>query len=341
LTLSNDEFQARMIDYLYGELEGDELRAFEDQLSESDAGRRELAALQSTLRIARDGLAQAVYEPPPARVRSAVLAAAAAQPPASEPLRTTQPTRVDEQVGFWHWLRAPWLLPTLGVAAAVGLVVFGRGVESPSVHIDGHPAQPAQAAPEQGPVAAPPPAAANESSQLEEKAAEPPVKVQRAPDKTARSPGMRAQADGFAVPPPAWNAQRESPAHAQPAPRSVPAPARERYTEPEQAAPPVQDKAPRATPAAPAARASSEIDDAFRRPANRGQPSRAEATVSRTLGDLIRRAGENVAARRWQQAAADYRELLRRYPSDARTEAWKKQLALVTQALRARERDPR
>jgi TolA-binding protein len=48
---------------------------------------------------------------------------------------------------------------------------------------------------------------------------------------------------------------------------------------------------------------------------------------------LLRRANEHVAAKRWPQAEADFRELLRRYPADARAPSWKKQLALVTQAL--------
>lgn len=65
----------RMLAYLYGELPSAERADFEAALSEAD--RRELAALESTLRRVRAGLA--ADPPPPARVRANLLAAAEAQ----------------------------------------------------------------------------------------------------------------------------------------------------------------------------------------------------------------------------------------------------------------------
>ena len=47
---------------------------------------------------------------------------------------------------------------------------------------------------------------------------------------------------------------------------------------------------------------------------------------------LVRRAHEHVAAKRWREAEADYRELLRRFPNAAPAPSWKKQLELVIRA---------
>jgi hypothetical protein len=391
VTLSSDQFHERLIDYLYGELEGEELRAFEEHLRGSDEARRELAALQSSLRSAREGLARAVDEPPPARVRSAVLAAAAAQVRAAEPRRAARPTRVDEQGGFSRWLRAAWLVPSLGVAAAVAVVVFGKNgknLESPSMYRDQHVAKPTAAAPEPSPAVPPPSAAASESGQAEHKATEPAADMRQAPAKANRSDraGARSRDDEFARPPPAWNPKRAQPSRAQQE-RSARAPAasgaaREPYAEPEREAPRsteeqaavMQDKAssglgaasvgqradPRAVaaekserstelddlasarPAAPASSAApAPASDARASPVSEMQRSRADANAARAPNDLVRRAAEHVAARRWQQAAADYRELLRRYPNDLRVAAWKKQLVFATQALRGAERDAR
>jgi hypothetical protein len=383
MTLSSDQFHERLIGYLYGELEGEELRAFEEYLRDSEEGRRELASLQTTLRMARDGLAQAVDEPP-VRVRSAVLAAAAAQLQAAKPLRAARATRVDEQGGFSRWLRATWLVPSLGVAAAVALVVFGKNIESPRARVDEHAARPT-AVPEQSPASPPPSAAASESDKVEEKGRQPAVDARQAPAKASRSnrAGARSKDDDFAVPPPAWNAKRVQPSRAQPEPRSAPAAgaAREPHAEAEREELLVPDR-PRAArsvesigrvdprgaaseksegadvlddlsalerpaPAAPAssaARASSvapassaaraPAQDAPAEAASELQRNRADAKIARAPNELVRRAGEHLAARRWQQAVTDYRELLRRYPNDSRVLAWKKQLELAAQALR-------
>src|SRR4051812_35216023 len=110
MTLSFEQFRERMVDYLYQELTGDELRAFEAYLSESAEARRELSALQSTLHIARQGLAQAAAEEPPTRVRAAVLAAAQAQ--LLEAQQGARAIRAGaaraEESSHWSRLRASW-----------------------------------------------------------------------------------------------------------------------------------------------------------------------------------------------------------------------------------------
>jgi hypothetical protein len=372
VTLSNDEFQERLVDYLYGELEGDELRAFEDHLRAWDEARRELATLQATLRTARDGLTQIVDGPLPARVRSTLLAAAGAQLRAAEPSPAIPPTLVPEQGAFLRWLRAPWLLPTLGVAAAVALVVFGKHSQAPSMQVDEQTAKPSEQQPGPSPASAPPSTATSESRPPEDKGGQPAADMQQAPAKAARSRHERArsQNEGFAVPPPAWEAKREQASGTleESRPKQAPAAsgaARKSSAAAEREAPLAQDKAsgglgeasgPRVdrraaaersesldglaepTTPAPAARAvpaaPAVADDARIESANERQPTHAQAKPALAPDDLARRAQQHVTAQRWQLAAADYRELLRRFPNDTRVAAWRKQLVLATQALR-------
>ena len=101
-----------------------------------------------------------------------------------------------------------------------------------------------------------------------------------------------------------------------------------------------------AAPAAPAMGAGpvarKAASNAVAEPAADSEPApRADSTTPRTANDLERRAREHLAARRWQLAAADYRELLRRYPNDVRVAAWKKQLAAAKRALGGAERGSR
>src|SRR5262245_36608501 len=71
MTFSLEQFRERLVDYLYGDLTGDELAAFEACLAESDACRRELENMRDTLRHARASLAD-LEEAPPPHVRRAV-----------------------------------------------------------------------------------------------------------------------------------------------------------------------------------------------------------------------------------------------------------------------------
>jgi hypothetical protein len=278
-------------------------------------------------------------------------------------------TRADES-SYGRRLRASWLLPTLGVAAAAALVVFGKNIESPKPsserEVPSAASAPAESTTSADAPAAPPPTAAESeasaraSGQLEAKQ---PAERQRAPTTHA----ARAPAKGFAAPPPAWVAKRKSELPTQP--RSAEAPARPSAARdgaldrPEERAAnrdkraekarasaqgaeldePVANDALRASPAAepasPAARAPAPAptqgfaDDLLSGSLEGAKRAPADDASAHTVTALLRRANEHVAAKRWPQAEADFRELLRRYPADARAPSWKKQLALVTQAL--------
>ena len=147
MTLSSEQFREQLVDYLYGELEGDSLREFEASLRASELCRRELEAMKETLRISREGVPslRALDDAPPSRVNSAIMAAAAAQARellaepgavrsrADEPRAEAGAPRRGGAPSLWSWLRTPWLLPTLGVAAAVSIVVLHKRVESPKM----------------------------------------------------------------------------------------------------------------------------------------------------------------------------------------------------------------
>jgi hypothetical protein len=236
--------------------------------------------------------------------------------------------------------------------------VLGKSLESSRVQVAERAPEPTPA-PRADSAAAPP-------SVTEQ----PTVDARQAPAKSARSASARSrgQDDGFAAPPPDWKSARAGASREKPKPPYAPAPvvsgaARAPQDEPEREPPLVHDKAPgaanatRATPlvselakneeadaldglAAPAPRAApapyatrSSTGEARPQSASRPQEQRSDTTISQALRDLERRAREHFVARRWQLAAASYRELLRHYPDDAHTTVWKKQLAVAVRAL--------
>ncbi len=75
MRFDRDRARERTVDFLYGELAGEELRAFEAALDEFDDLKREVEALKQTLGTVRTGLREE-NDAPPTRVRAAVLAAA-------------------------------------------------------------------------------------------------------------------------------------------------------------------------------------------------------------------------------------------------------------------------
>ena len=133
MTLSPEQFRERLIGYLYGELEGDELAAFEACLAESEAYRRELESMRDTLQRARSGLAE-LEQNPPARVRRGVLDFAAEQvaeaPPARHPqvaaARGGAAAPVPRMGGFFAWLRNPGFITATGFATLALLAILTR-----------------------------------------------------------------------------------------------------------------------------------------------------------------------------------------------------------------------
>ena len=248
MTLSLEQFRERLVDYLYGQLEGEELRAFEAYLSESQTCREELAAMRRTLDRARQELREDAQEPP-ARVRRAVLAAAreharpqaeamvararVAAPMAAAPMGAAK--KVLPKKSAWQRAHASWWVPALGVAAVVSLFVFGRDVQVPGARVDerSYPMpeqEDERAAPSPAASAAAAPAAepAAPESQVAEKAsrsgpADHAVarehgrvsvggaadSVARAPAKQNKSAEARDEAKGYAAPPPGWASQSE------------------------------------------------------------------------------------------------------------------------------------
>jgi len=163
-----EQCKERIVDYLYGELSGDDLAAFEACLQTSEACRREVEALQQTLGLTRRALSEPLASEPPTRYRSALLAAAeaaaragaateesahearrqAALSHAEAAARSAHPERDDRgrtRRGLWAWLAEPWMFPALGVASAfvVWAVLEGRELNAPS-----HEAPPVASAPD-------------------------------------------------------------------------------------------------------------------------------------------------------------------------------------------------
>jgi TolA-binding protein len=429
VTLSIERFREQLVGYLYGELEGESLREFEASLQASEDYRRELTSMQETLRVSRAGLG-ALRErdhAPPSRVSSAVLAAAAAQvrelaaevgPRVGQPLAKARrgATRSDapEASSFWSFLRTPWLLPTLGVAAAVSVVVLYKPVESPKMQ--GHPSASVEPVEERAstrleqppvtpgslgavpqsaepmptgemPPGAPAPRAATTGGAPADSFAAAEHNRAQAPSRARAklsSPSVEDRADerpasaksaageesqpskGYAVPPPAWSGGAREVSAKKVADESRRAstagPAGDVYeAAPERdraldglaaqgegrggggvsAAKPAVRARPLANPSAPvAAPPSAPSSSVAADDVSRGAPASASvvrtgAETTRAPEDAVKRALEHMNAHRYGQAAVAYRELLQRYPRDARAPLWRTQLTAALQALSA------
>jgi hypothetical protein len=55
-------------------------------------------------------------------------------------------------------------------------------------------------------------------------------------------------------------------------------------------------------------------------------PGASAPTAPLALPALVKRAREHMSAQRWAAAAADYRELLRRFPQRPEASSWRRQL---------------
>jgi anti-sigma factor RsiW len=134
-----DEIKERLIDFLYGELSPADRAAFEAHLVGCDGCRREVESLGGTLTTARTAVRSTLDDPPPSRVRVAVLEAArAAVGPAMLAAARTpvKPSEVAPKGSFWdfvrHFLRQrPWVLPGFAVASMAAVFFWVRGVVVP------------------------------------------------------------------------------------------------------------------------------------------------------------------------------------------------------------------
>ncbi|MDB4989581.1 MAG: hypothetical protein JWN04_4759, partial [Myxococcaceae bacterium] len=326
------------------------------------------------------------HEEPPLRVRTAVLAAAEAHV-RGEGESTVEIARVaslDERrarapkpsphaldgQGKGHVLRAPWLLSTFGVAAAVALLVLGKNIESPRSELDrAQEAPTSETASNNAPGAPPPMAAAPAPAQG---AASPEFAKKSGVEAKLASPAkpapsrVRAPASGFAEPPASWSrgGKVEKRASRRGAPSGSHAEAQRDDWGEEREQVREQDKGAIAAPRSAEPMASQPTKEAastggagatLGRSYGAAPPAPAAAAPSRRAADsadstasplseaeeaplshdeLVQRARKQLAAGSWAPAIESYRELLRRFPDDKQAASWRKQLALA----RAQER---
>jgi hypothetical protein len=145
------ELGERIVDHLYGELGAEEQAAFEAHLAGCPGCQREVASLGKARQVGRAAVRGALAEEPPARIREALLSAAAAvatQTPvragafpaattATSPdlARPTTSTSTGQRApgegpswvsGLLTWLRRPWFVPAMVTAGAFAVFFVTR-----------------------------------------------------------------------------------------------------------------------------------------------------------------------------------------------------------------------
>lgn len=337
--MTPEQVRAHMLDYLYDELSEEGRREFEAAVAASDSHRRELAALERTLGLARSALSRELSQEPPVAVRPRVLAAAreaarADGAPADKRARAAQPT---EQRGLWALLRAPWLYPAVGFAAALIIVIVidrrERASEAgPAPHEEAPVSAPsrdtlapASKAEEQGGAAASERGLGGQSSErvspeLKRRAgssrgssgaARPsPEEPASAATGRAAKPASRARTREYAAPPPsAAPAERsfESPSKAEPFPGSAQDDGAERRDRGS-----VTAEGARPAPAASAAPRADSLDRAPRRTSAPGATSAPPPSVAPRAEEVARESERDFAGAPAKGAGAESEPLARR-----------------------------
>lgn len=146
MTFTHDDIRDRLVDFLYGELDGDARIAFDAHLAGCEPCRAEVAALQRTRIAAREVVRAGLDEAPPDGVRARVLAAAVAGATgksavaageggavagraAVEAVRKPSRRAAGEAgapAGPLAWLRARWAVPMFVTVAAMGALLLVR-----------------------------------------------------------------------------------------------------------------------------------------------------------------------------------------------------------------------
>ncbi len=133
MTFTHDDIQARLIEFLYGELDGEARAAFDVHVAGCQRCRSEVAAFEQTRAAARAVVRAPLAEPVPAAVLSRVMEAAmrAAGERASATVNRdavrAQVARAGGDTPRWlAWLRAHWTFPVLTTAAAMGALLLFR-----------------------------------------------------------------------------------------------------------------------------------------------------------------------------------------------------------------------
>jgi hypothetical protein len=354
VSLSDEQFREQLVDYLYGELEGARLEAFEAALA-LPARRAELEALRETLRAARSGLA-ALAEEPPTGARASILAAEQA---------SREPSRVVRGPWF-RKLHAGVVVPALAAAAALTFAVLAPRrdhVPGQSYEVEARPRArerteaPAETFPGSPPALPEPPReqplgalpgepprdqlpSADEAEQSASGGAPARSERKREAPARARRPAGEGVAGrsggGYAQPPPSARddlgdsdrggvgALREAEPRAEQARASRTMDKESAASAPPAAAPAKKGGAASISAAPAAEQAASESPKAAPEPDARNSPDA-----------LVERARAHAEARRWADAAIAYRELLQRFPRDPRAAAWRSELGRVARELSA------
>lgn len=360
MTLTMEQFRERLVDYLYGELEGEEREAFEACLAASETCQQELESMRHTLSHARSGLAE-LQEPPPPGLHHRLLALAD-----REGRRSHARLRLPWIV---LWLRNPAFISAAGLATVALLAVVGRqafrarpeDLANPPAQTT-HPTADSAATPTRE-VAKP---GASDGERTAPEATEP---TDRQPHQRRglgeASPAQLDQAtEGAPAPPSAKKAQPAPPrrTYAEPPPSWRPQRAAERTRRRERRATPAargEKKTKGAAPAPVGARPSDLADDTRATPMDLQQESepepeakaapalRSAATDGSGSGagaagsghyapaELIRRAEKHLAEGRPQDAARAYLSLLQRFPQDPRRADWRARLTAAKRASSA------
>jgi hypothetical protein len=123
MTFTHDDIQDRLIEFLYGELDGDARAAFEAHTATCERCRADVTQFQNTRAVARAAVRSGLEDEPPAGVRARVLEAAGATKPAAKPVSLKSKA---ESGGPFAWLRARWAVPMFVTAAAMGALLLVR-----------------------------------------------------------------------------------------------------------------------------------------------------------------------------------------------------------------------
>lgn len=306
----------RLVDYLYGELSSADRSAFDAHVAGCESCGREVGSMERTLGQARTATRGVLAQTPPAQVRAVVLAAASAAQ-----------KDIAERGSFWRWLSKPWLLPVFAAASAITVFVIAK-----SVILNPEPLMKAKA-PEEAALLLPKDREVRQQAPAQSKplteapmesapAADEGSALRRVRGKAKQNSVARAAAEGradqsrWAQPPAGWGRAADDVNERA-----------DRDERGEREADSVAERslsfaaAPASPPPAPAP-ATTADSKAEAQSKGRNQP---EAPLS--LVDLMRKAERYYDERRWGEAVAVYRELLRRFPQHKSIAVWKARLA--------------
>ena len=214
MTFSHDDIRERLVDYLYGELDGSTRAAFQAHLTSCAACRDEVTGAERARTVAREVVRRPLGDAVPERVRSRALEAAraavagrAVAPPAQAKVAAGPAGAVDG--GWFRRLRRrwTWTFPTFATIAAMAVFLLVRATIFREAK---HPVSDETARELAKPAVAPEPAPAQEKSEA----------IQDVDDAHAAAIAGARAAKGGVVAPPAAEGQTgaAAPARSRPEP---------------------------------------------------------------------------------------------------------------------------